>query len=459
MNDTSRPVIAIDTPLGGDLDVLAEIFRAAEKPPERWRIGAEAEKFGVDATTGAPLQYEGERGVVRVLESLASNYGWSPVREVEGGPIVSLTRDQSSVTLEPGSQLELSGAPLNDVHEVCAELRGHLAELGDISKEMGLVWLGVGFHPVARQDDLSWVPKQRYRVMREYLPTKGPRALDMMRRTATVQANYDFSSEEDAMRKLRLGLVVSPLVHAMTANSPFLEGRLAGKKSVRGEVWLGMDPQRSGLIPPLWTKRRATYRDYVEWALDAGMFLFKRNGRVFDNRGQSFRSFIEDGFEGERATYGDWTLHLNTLFPEARLKSTLEVRSCDSLPANLACALPALFAGIFYDERALAQAEELVAALELDAVEQSRPALVAKGLDAEMAGKPVRDFAVALLDIASGGLERRNRLSASGKDERIHLERLTELNQKGRVPADVLTEGLEDDESPKTSEILARTRF
>src|SRR3954465_6125314 len=290
-------------------------FHNAMKPPRAWRIGAEAEKFGVFAASGAALAYDGDQGIVGILGELARRFGWKPIRETEGGPLIALERDHASVTLEPGGQLELSGAPLDDVHAIVNETQAHLDELHEVCAPLGIAWLGVGFHPLARQEDLTWVPKQRYGIMREYLPTKGHAAHDMMRRTATVQANYDFSSEADAMKKLVLSLKLSPIIHAMLANSPFKEGKLAGTKSVRGEVWLNMDPSRSGLIPSLWSPGKKTYRDYVEWALDAGMFLFKRDNKVIANTGQTFRAFIKDGFEGHKATLNDWKLHLQTLFP------------------------------------------------------------------------------------------------------------------------------------------------
>ncbi len=244
-----------DRPISS-LDELDTVFRAVEKPADKFRIGAEAEKFAIKAD-GSALQYEGEDGIVGIFDAL-SEYGWEPERESADGPVISLRRGGASITLEPGSQLELSGAALPDLHQVEAEFYNHLRELAPISKKLGLTWLGVGFQPLATQESLTWVPKQRYAIMREYLPTKGPAAHDMMRRTATVQANYDFSSEADAMKKLVLALKLSPLIHAMLANSPFKEGKLAGTKSVRGEVWLNMDPSRSGLIPSLWTpaKRR-----------------------------------------------------------------------------------------------------------------------------------------------------------------------------------------------------------
>ncbi len=439
-----------------DFEQLLEPFVAAEKPKSAWRIGPEVEKFGVHATTGAPLSYDGEHGVLRVLKALVDAHGWKALAEKAGGPIISLTRERASITLEPGAQLELSGAPADDVHEICAVQRGHLAELREISSEMNLTWLGVGFHPLATQEALPWVPKQRYKIMREYLPTRGHRALDMMRRTATVQANLDYSDEEDAMRKLVVGLRLAPLLNAMLANSPFYEGQISGKKSLRGEVWLSMDPDRSGLVPSLCEKEQPTYADYVEWALNAGMFLIKRDGEVVANTGQSFRSFWKNGFQGHRATMSDWKLHLNTLFPEARIKGTLEFRACDSLPTDLACAVPALFAGLMYDSKALSEAHVLAERLRWTT--EQRLELVTHGLAATLNEQPVRELAQQVMDIASGGLERRQRKNQRGQDERIHLAVLAKLVEEGKCPADELLEGLATDDGDLRVELLARTR-
>jgi glutamate--cysteine ligase len=439
-----------------NLDELDSVFRAAEKPAEKFRIGAEAEKFGIKAD-GAPLQYEGAEGIVGVFDAL-SEYGWEPERESPDGPVISLSRGGASITLEPGSQLELSGAALPDLHQVEAEFYNHLRELAPISKKLGLTWLGVGFQPLARQEDLSWVPKQRYGVMREYLPTRGHAAHDMMRRTATVQANYDYASEADAMKKLVLSLKLSPIVHAMLANSPFKEGKLAGSKSVRGEVWLHMDPSRSGLIPSLWSPGKKTYSDYVEWALDAGMFLFKRDGKVITNTGQTFRAFMTDGFEGHRATLDDWKLHLQTLFPEARLKSTLEVRGCDSLPAHLATAVPALFTGILYDSRALEQASDLLAPLDYASVERDRPALIRQGLTAPFGEKTGAQWAQSLYDIASSGLSRRGRRNAQNEDERRFIKPLERLLTSAESPADDLTRGLAPGATLTPADLISRCK-
>ncbi len=439
-------------------DQLLVPFHEAMKPEGLHRIGAEAEKFGVDAATGAPLPYEGERSVLSVLDALTDRHGWHAERETPGGPIIALLRAGASVTLEPGGQLELSGAPLETIHQTCMEMSGHLAELRDISNELGILWLGIGFHPFATQAELPWVPKQRYAIMRRYLPTRGEYGLDMMRRTATVQANFDYVDEEDAMRKLRVSLRLSPVVTAMFANSPFYEGHLFGGRSYRAKVWLSVDPDRQGLLPSV-LERGRRFADYIEWALDAPMFLVKRGVEAIENTGQTFRDFMKQGFHGHRPTLKDWETHINTLFPEVRLKRTLEVRGADSLPANLVCALPALWTGILYDSRALDEADELTASFKAAELEAVRPAISERALAATFRGAPLADLASRVVDIASGGLARRARLNKDGKDERIHLTRLAALVEKGHCPADVLVEGLGNADADLRQEILARARI
>ncbi len=421
-------------------DELLSLFESAIKPASEFRVGAEMEKFGV-FEDGSPVPYEGEVGVRAILQDLSSK-GWKPEAETEGGPLIALLRDGASVTLEPGSQLELSGAPLRTMHEICAEFRGHLAEIAPFSTAHKIKWLGLGFHPFATRDLYTMVPKQRYSIMREYLPTRGSLALDMMLRTSTVQANYDFSSEADAMTKMRVALKLSPLTTAMFANSPFYEGKPFGGKSYRAKVWLDTDPDRSGLVPSLW-KKTAKFVDYVEWALDVPMFMFKRNGEKVVNTGQTFRSFWKSGFSGHSATMTDWTSHLNTLFPEVRLKKTIEVRGADAQGARLACTLPALWTGILYDAKALAAADAMTADWTHDEVVASRKEVWNKGLGAKFRAGTLQPFAEKLIEIAEGGLERRNLLSASGKDERVHLTRLKELVAQGKSPADTLLEGIE----------------
>jgi glutamate--cysteine ligase len=313
---------------------------------------------------------------------------------------------------------------------------------------MGVRWLGVGFHPFARREDFAWVPKQRYGIMREYLPTRGAHALDMMLRTSTVQANFDYASEEDAMRKMRVALALAPVTTAMFANSPWKEGGASGYLTYRGRVWLDVDPDRSGLVPALW-KRGARFDDYVEWALDVPMFLFKRRGQRILNTGQSFRSFWQDGFEGHKPTLEDWKTHLNTLFPEVRLKKTIEVRSADAQAADMKSALPALWTGIFYDDRALAEAEALVDGWTYDEIAELRPRVCQEGLRATFRGATVASIAPRVVAIAEGGLARRARVGGLARtDERVYLERLRTLVGQGRCPADVLVDGLDREKDP-----------
>jgi glutamate--cysteine ligase len=426
----------LDQPIRTHDDLLAHFYESA-KPAREFRIGAEMEKFGVYTATGEPVPYEGDHGVLRVLSSLVDGHAWAPEAEKAGGPIIALLRNRASITLEPGAQLELSGAPLETIHQICAELRGHMAELAPVSKDLGISWLGLGFHPFAARGELQFVPKQRYSVMREYLPTRGAHALDMMLRTCTVQANYDYLDEADAMRKMRVSLKLSPLTTALFANSPWKEEKPHGGLTYRGRVWLDVDPDRSGLVPALWEKD-ASFARYVEWALDVPMFLIKRDGEKVANTGQTFRSFWKNGFEGHHATQGDWQTHLNTLFPEVRLKKTIEIRGADSQGSAMACALPALWTGILYDDRALAEADALTADWKHDEVSATRPGIWEKGIRASFRGSSLQGVAERVLEIAEGGLERRAFKRPDGKDERIHLARLRDLVAKGQSPADRL---------------------
>ncbi len=441
-----------DAPIKSFDDLLG-IFHAAEKPASEFRCGAEMEKFGVDRDSGAPLGYDGERGVLRILDRLAERFAWQPEREKDGGPIIALYRDGASVTLEPGSQLELSGAPLRTVHEICAELSAHLRELEDVSRDMNLRWLGLGFHPFAKRSDLTFVPKQRYAIMRDYLPTRGGLALDMMLRTCTVQGNYDYSSEADAMKKVRVAMKLAPLTTAMFANSPWYEGGRFGGVTYRGKVWLDVDPDRSGLVPGVW-KQGARYADYVEWALDCPMFLFKRGGEPVANTGQTFRSFWKSGFQGHHALVSDWKMHLNTLFPEVRLKNTIEIRGADAQTPSTACALPAVWMGLLYDAKALDEAEALTESWTHDEISALRPAIWRDGLHAEFRGAKLAKVAERVMDLAEGGLERRGFKNKDGtKDERMHLARLRDLVAHGECPADRLLAGLTGD--PR-AEIMSR---
>jgi glutamate--cysteine ligase len=429
-------------------DDLLLPFVLAYKSREAWRIGPEMEKFGLFEATRTPVPYAGERSVTTILDELVKAHGWAPEGEHEGAPVIALLRGGASVTLEPGGQLELSGEQSRNIHEVCAELRAHMREIAPVSRAMGVRWLGVGFHPFAKREDFTWVPKQRYAIMREYLPTRGGHALDMMLRTCTVQVNLDYADEVDAMRKMRVALALAPATTAMFANSPWKEGRPHGGLTYRGRVWLDVDPDRTGLLPALWA-RQARIDNYVEWALDAPMFLVMRDGYAISNTGQTFRSFWKSGYQGNAATLEDWKLHLNTLFPEVRLKKTIEIRGADVQSTGMACALPALWTGLLYDERALGEAEELVLGWTYEEVADLRTRVWRDGLRATFRGQPLAAVAERVVSIADGGLERRKIVDpVSGRDERVHLARLRTLVGEGRTPADVLLEGMDREKDP-----------
>ncbi len=442
------------SPLLEGLDDLLKPFHEAETSRDAFLVGTEAEKFGIDAA-GRPLSFDGPNGVMAVLQGLAERFDWTKKREVPDAPAIALLRRGASITLEPAGQLELSGAPLRNLHETRAEMDNHLEELRAVSEPLGLRWLGVGFHPYAEQADLPRVPKLRYPVMEKYLPTRGSRGLDMMRRTCTVQANLDFESEADAMRKLRVSLRLQPIVTAMFCNSPWYEGQHRGRLGERADVWLHMDPLRTGLLSFAWSEG-ATYRDYAEWALDAPMFLILREGRVIANTGQTFRAFLADGYQGHRATAEDWETHLNTLFPEVRLKRTLEWRGADSQRRDLVCALPALARGVLYDDEALRQAEALASRFSYEDMLAARTDITVRAMRAELAGRPVAEWADELLSIAEAGLDRLHVCDEHGRTERVHLTALRALVDAGACPADFLRSALPESQ-PDRATLLSLT--
>lgn len=427
------------------MDDLLAPFHEACKPASAFRVGAEAEKIGVLERSLTPLAYDGDHGVVRVMRELARSHGWALVED--GGPLLALEKNHASVTLEPGAQFELSGAPLQDLHAIAAEFEAHRLELEAVGKALApeggerIAWLGIGFHPFARQADLSWVPKPRYGVMRRYLPTRGDHGLDMMRRTATVQANFDYSSEEHAMRSVRVGLKLAPFFTALFANSPFYEGKPFGGRSFRAKVWLSVDPDRQGLLEPMLAPK-ARFTDYVEWALDAPMFVVIRGDEVVENTGQSFRSFMRHGFGSHRATMIDWVTHLNTLFPEVRLKRTIEVRGGDSLPKHLVVGPAALFTGLLYDEKALGEAEALTESFRFDELQELRSRVVIDGPRAQFRGRPAGEVMQRAVAIAKSALQRRGKVE-NGRDEATYLEPVERLAAEMRCPADDLLDHVE----------------
>ena len=453
MADTAATDISIKT----DDDLLIP-FHEAIKPRSEFRIGAEAEKFGVDATTGAALPYEGERSVVSVLNALIDRHAWKADHGRTAGPLIALSRAGASVTLEPGGQLELSGAAFENIHHICAEFSGHLAELRDISEELNLVWLGVGFHPFAKQADLPWVPKARYAVMRRYLPTKGEHAIDMMRRTATVQANFDYESEASAMRSLRISLKLSPVVTAMFANSPFYEGQLFGGRTYRGKVWLDVDPDRQGLLPKV-LEKGTRFTDYIAWALDAPMFLVQAPRRgLREHRADLPEASSKDGFRAKADA------HRLADAPQHALPRGAPQANHRGARSRFAAGEPHVCAARLVDGHPLRPARSTKPTSSRRASPSPsstavRSAIAEKALRATFRGKPLASLAERVLAIAEGGLERRAQLNKHGKDERVHLLRLRALVERGFCPGDVLAEGLGNGDGDLRREILARARI
>jgi glutamate--cysteine ligase len=309
------------------IDQLVDEFHQAGKPRDRWTIGTEYEKLAVDPRTGQAIGFSGARGIETLLRELAERFDWEP--QEESGRTIALRRAHASITLEPGGQVELSGEPYRTLHETREELATHVHELATVGGELGIAFVGLGMQPVSTLDGIEWVPKQRYAIMRDYMPRVGTLGHRMMKQTATVQANIDYADEADAMRKLRIGMATAPIVNAIFANSCISENRLNGQLSYRGYIWTDTDRARCGLLPFAF-RPGASFRDYVDWALDVPLYFVLRGGRYrTEVTGVPFRRFLDTGLDGQRATLDDWRLHLTTLFPEVRLKGYIELRSAD----------------------------------------------------------------------------------------------------------------------------------
>jgi glutamate--cysteine ligase len=413
---------------------LVEQFHRSAKPRVDWKIGTEYEKLAVDAATGRAAPFAGPRGIERLLVLLAERFGWEP-REEEGATI-ALARDGISITLEPGGQIELAGRPVDTVHEAEDEVTSHVRELVTVGRELGLAFLGLGCHPVSTLDEITWVPQQRYRIMRDYMARVGTMGHRMMKQTATVQANIDFDSERDAMVKLRVGMGIAPIVNAIFANSPLVDGDAAGHLSFRGHVWTDTDRARCGLLPFVF-RDDAGFADYIAWALDVPMYFILRDGRyVTDVTGLPFRRYLVEGWNGERATLDDWNLHLTTLFPEVRLKGYIEFRSADSQRPDRVLALPALAKGLFYDADCQSAGLDFVKRWSPDQVRELYAEVTRGGFAARLRGVRVGELARELLGIAAEGLRRQGAFDSAGRDERRYLEPMIDQVERGRTLAD-----------------------
>jgi glutamate--cysteine ligase len=412
------------------------------KPRQRWRIGTEHEKFGYRLDDLRPLPYEGPAGIRAMLEGL-QRYGWQPY--FEGDNVIALSSGGQSITLEPGGQFELSGAPVQTLHETCDEVNTHLDQVRTVAAELGVGFLGVGFQPKWARDEIPWMPKGRYAIMRRYMPTMGALGLDMMTRTCTVQVNLDFDSEADMARKMRVGVGLQPVATALFANSPFTCGKPNGFLSYRSHVWTQTDPVRCGMLPFVFENGMGFER-YAEHVLDVPMYFVVRDGHYVDASGQSFRDFLAGklpALPGEWPTLADWEDHLTTLFPEVRLKRYIEMRGADGGPWGRLCALPALWVGLVYDSIALDEACQLVGEWRVADIVRLREDVPRLGLKAEIGGRTLREVAADVTAIAAGGLQRRAMSGIHDPDERSYLTYLREIVETGRTPADELLEAYE----------------
>ncbi len=427
---SSAPSSTLDTK-----SQLIEDLMAGAKPPEDWRIGTEHEKFGFLLSDLRPPAYEGPQGIRAVLEGLAQ-FGWTPA--LEGGHLIALKKDGASVTLEPAGQLELSGAPLENLHQTCRETAGHLGELKIVSDRLGIGFLGMGFQPKWTREDMPWMPKGRYKIMRDYMPKVGGLGLDMMTRTCTVQVNLDFASEADMIKKFRVSLALQPIATALFADSPFREGQPNGFLSYRSHIWTDTDPDRTGMLDFVFEEGFGFER-YVDYILDVPMYFVYRDGQYIDAAGLSFRDFLRGELSvlpGEKPTLSDWNDHLTTAFPEVRLKRYLEMRGADGGPWSRLCALPAFWTGLLYDDAALDAAWDLVRDFSMEERTALRDGVPRQALKLPFRNSNVMELARESLKIAAHGLQRRARLNCNGVDERIYLESLIEIIESGQTAAE-----------------------
>jgi len=417
---------------------LVEYLESGCKPRDKWLIGTEHEKFAYRLDDLRPLDYEGEQGVRIMLDKL-TRFGWNPVSE-DGNVIALLQDDGSSITLEPAGQLELSGAPLSTIHETCKEVGTHLQQVKAVAAEMGIGFLGVGYQPKWPRAEMPWMPKNRYSIMQDYMPTRGNLGLDMMQSTCTVQVNLDFDSEATMVKMFRVSLALQPIATALFANSPFKDGKPTGYLSYRSHIWTDTDPDRTGNLPFVFEDGFGFER-YVDYMLDVPMYFVYRDGTYIDATGQSFRDFLDGklaALPGEQPTLKDWEDHLTTAFPEVRLKRYLEMRGADGGPWSRLCALPALWVGLLYDSGSLDHAWNMIKDWTIEEHDHLRAMVPEMALNTPFRDGTVGDIAMDVLECAHEGLVRRKRLDGVGLDESRFLKPLFQIAESGLTPAEDL---------------------
>jgi glutamate--cysteine ligase len=421
-------------------DELVAWLAAGEKPRERFRVGTEHEKFAFTLARNAPVPYQGAHSIRALLEGMQLLLGWEPI--MEGPNIIGLSdvTGGGAITLEPGGQFELSGAPVATVHRTCSELMAHLAQLREVAEPLGIGFLGLGMTPNWSRSDIPMMPKGRYRIMTDYMPKVGRLGLDMMYRTCTVQANLDFSSEADMVKKLRVSIALQPVATALFANSPFTEGKPNGFLSFRSEIWRDTDADRSGMLP--WAFEPGMgYERWTDYALDVPMYFVKRGDRYIDVAGRSFRHLLAGSLPelpGERATVSDWANHLSTIFPEVRLKRYLEMRGADGGPWGRLPSLSAFWVGLLYDQAGLDAAWDLVKNWTAEERQKLRDEVPRLGFRAAIRGRDLLSIARETLALSRAGLVRRGKFDAYGADETRYLKPLDQLVERGETPAEEL---------------------
>ncbi|MEO9599608.1 glutamate--cysteine ligase [Parasphingorhabdus sp.] len=432
---STRQVSSNADPVIENVSQLIEPMVKGEKPKDRWRIGTEHEKFVYCTSDHHAPSYE-EPGGIKDLLLAMQEFGWKPVEE--NGKVIAMTGTDGAISLEPAGQLELSGAPLENLHETCNETGRHLQQVKAIGEKTGKGFLGMGMWPDKTRAELPIMPKGRYQIMIDHMPRVGTLGLDMMLRTCTIQVNLDYSSEADMAQKFRVGLALQPLATALFANSPFTESKANGYQSFRSHIWSDTDPHRTGMLPFVFEDGFG-YERYAQYMLDVPMYFVFRDGKYIDAAGLSFRDFLEGKLSvlpGEKPTMADWNDHLSTAFPEVRLKSFLEMRGADGGPWNRICALPAFWVGLLYDQTALDAAWDRVKGWSMEEREALRNTVPKLGLDTPIPnGQTLKDLAAEILDISSAGLTARNRLNSSGDNESGFLDPLREVVAKGKSPA------------------------
>jgi glutamate--cysteine ligase len=430
----SGPSAVKETPIERR-EQLVEYLVSGTREVDKWKIGTEHEKFGFRLDDLRPPPYEGERGIGAMLKGL-TRFGWAPVEEK--GNVIALTRGDGSITLEPAGQLELSGGQVDTIHDTCREVTTHLKEVKTVADELQLGFFGMGFQPKWKREDMPWMPKGRYAIMRRYMPLKGNLGLDMMTRTCTVQVNLDVADETDMVKKFRVALALQPVATALFADSPFTEGRPNGYLSYRSHIWTDTDPDRTGMLDFVFEDGFGFER-YTDYLLDVPMYFSYRDGKYIDLAGKSFRDFLAGKLPelpGELPTLKDWADHTTTAFPEVRLKKYLEMRGADGGRWSRLCALPAFWVGLLYDSTALDAAWDLVKDFSMAERHALRDGVPKFALKLPFRGAKVRELAVETLKIAAAGLARRNRLSNTGVSEASFLEPMIEYADANQTPAE-----------------------